>query len=655
MHPIFDVVNLRKLPASVKTRAQKAAEGSIDDIVILSASVARDPKHRLIASLAPVFHLAIRFDVDTLHPDDWIYMDTSCSATPFIMDGVSAGLKALNILISESHVAADAFSDIWEQLAQWMVFLDKHQKGIPERVAAGMYEPCAEMGFLLLSKSRGEDTFSASDMNPKDTWSFVVAAWNYLLPKRDNAGLDSLAKLFMAFTNTPRQSSRSDWSCLISAAGGYDPLARIIVRQVRHTWRVKGDAEKQSRQMTTLLWTLGESSKDSVPTSKDNFYLGLLKYGIVAALTRGCRRLSDSGGRDLSESTFELFRMMLSSLYLFLDVRHNKSSKSLANAVHAGLLLVIHRCLHQPLFSRLKTAPDGDNAESALVRLAESLENTLPQFTNYLSFLRASEPWLSQIAAAGTGNPTAQIPAMENWTKIVRLLEARMEVVRLFDAGALSEHKACDNLECGHIGPRAHFKRCGGCLAVYYCSRDCQREDYDEMHRAQCQKPTDIDVLEESMYRSTDRTFLRALMTHGYRVRRFDIAMELLAFFRSRGSASVLPCVQFEYTADCQYAFSVRALRDAELALVGSTGVNSPLQEAFVHASEGDRTPIMLHVMRIANGKEALVRVFLLRAESMAVVDGLRDLARRNLNGSTVELEREEVGRLLEKSSLECY
>ena len=32
------------------------------------------------------------------------------------------------------------------------------------------------------------------------------------------------------------------------------------------------------------------------------------------------------------------------------------------------------------------------------------------------------------------------------------------------------------------------FKKCGGCLAVYYCSKDCARTHWKEGHKSVCRK-----------------------------------------------------------------------------------------------------------------------------------------------------------------------
>jgi hypothetical protein len=41
--------------------------------------------------------------------------------------------------------------------------------------------------------------------------------------------------------------------------------------------------------------------------------------------------------------------------------------------------------------------------------------------------------------------------------------------------------------QCGEIRTKAEFMRCGGCHAVYYCSSNCQREDWRHgRHHAQC-------------------------------------------------------------------------------------------------------------------------------------------------------------------------
>lgn len=60
--------------------------------------------------------------------------------------------------------------------------------------------------------------------------------------------------------------------------------------------------------------------------------------------------------------------------------------------------------------------------------------------------------------------------------------------IRMSNAGPLALParvcSACPNFQ--HPSERPKYRKCAGCLAVYYCSRECQKHDWRERHKAMC-------------------------------------------------------------------------------------------------------------------------------------------------------------------------
>lgn len=82
---------------------------------------------------------------------------------------------------------------------------------------------------------------------------------------------------------------------------------------------------------------------------------------------------------------------------------------------------------------------------------------------------------------------------LEPWQSLAELAQARLNILKLLDAGEFKFLTACVNLkvssrrygigatqffrQCGVIRERNTFSRCSACKSVYYCSKQCQALD----------------------------------------------------------------------------------------------------------------------------------------------------------------------------------
>ncbi|KAJ7614134.1 hypothetical protein FB45DRAFT_262510 [Roridomyces roridus] len=72
------------------------------------------------------------------------------------------------------------------------------------------------------------------------------------------------------------------------------------------------------------------------------------------------------------------------------------------------------------------------------------------------------------------------------WEEFLTLADERLEVLTAHQSSSFEAQKACDNSECGSIGESSSLRRCSGCRAFYYCSVQCQRNDWELGHRNAC-------------------------------------------------------------------------------------------------------------------------------------------------------------------------
>ncbi|KAF7308044.1 MYND-type domain-containing protein [Mycena kentingensis (nom. inval.)] len=609
MHPVFSLSNLNKLPGPLKNGAQKAAAGSIEDLLGLSALVKEGFQKRMLRFTAPAFYAAIQLDREALTPERWGEIDPS--TTLCVIDGVVAALKASVSLIADGAVPKSALLDVWEALEQWLEMLAGFEENLPSRTNAEMHRAC--MGVLHLLITEGERSLVHRLWQAAGTWVLIARVWARLLAKRDGAGLEIVASLLQQYSHQPedRVADRIHWNELCNGAGGYDGLSRLLVKQLRYAVRAADGGHLEEQQVSGPLWVLGSMFVDP----DEFFYEILLDHGILSAVTACCVHLTD----PRAESKVEFFALLLNTLRPLL--RACSSPTAMAGAVRAGLLLLYYRCLQKPLITRLRHA-----SPRLMDGLCKIFAETFARFTICLSFLRAAEPWMAQIVSEKVMTDEAGLPpVVQRWHAFLRIVQERLRVVLAFDAGELTAAKACDNLDCARIAPKRELKRCSGCCCVYYCSRVCQRADYEYGHRESCQSQALCRQLDLNMYPKADRTFFRALLAHEHAHRRAEIAFQLLAFLRKN---TQLPCVEFSYTSGGGVCTtSVRSLKSVEHELIERDMFEEESDTQILRAYEAAKRkrPVMVHILRTGN-EHGPVRVYTLRSESAAFLDGLRKI-----------------------------
>ncbi|KAJ7052080.1 hypothetical protein C8F01DRAFT_1262295 [Mycena amicta] len=124
------------------------------------------------------------------------------------------------------------------------------------------------------------------------------------------------------------------------------------------------------------------------------------------------------------------------------------------------------------------------------------------------------------------------------WNAFVDRAQNQFKVVELYERGELTKFKVCDNTSCGSVQPKSDLKLCSDCLTTYYCSKACQRADYERFHLNDC---------ETLRRRRKDRAFLKALVNHEYNAQKEKLALDFLAVLkRAPGS---LPCTMLDFSA----------------------------------------------------------------------------------------------------------
>ncbi|KAJ7138909.1 hypothetical protein C8R46DRAFT_1234148 [Mycena filopes] len=99
------------------------------------------------------------------------------------------------------------------------------------------------------------------------------------------------------------------------------------------------------------------------------------------------------------------------------------------------------------------------------------------------------------------------------WNDFVDLVDERVRALDLFLDTKLSSSNACENMQCSRTGSQDAFKRCATCRLAFYCSRECQKSDWQAVHRSSCRT-----LLVEGVTPSNTRgrRYLRAILQYNF-------------------------------------------------------------------------------------------------------------------------------------------
>ncbi|KAJ7734997.1 hypothetical protein B0H16DRAFT_1765494 [Mycena metata] len=152
------------------------------------------------------------------------------------------------------------------------------------------------------------------------------------------------------------------------------------------------------------------------------------------------------------------------------------SPRLVAQALDAGLLRTI--CALSPVF-------DIDTEERKSTPLRSILRDVLPKSLMYHSVLKVMKREHEELDSAFADETIMPSSLREDWMSLTLLLYMRGNIAKLPKAlkgrGAVS----CESTACDQQGRKSGFLRCGGCLCVYYCGKECQTTAWSS-HRTMC-------------------------------------------------------------------------------------------------------------------------------------------------------------------------
>ncbi|KAI0038464.1 hypothetical protein FA95DRAFT_1613368 [Auriscalpium vulgare] len=111
------------------------------------------------------------------------------------------------------------------------------------------------------------------------------------------------------------------------------------------------------------------------------------------------------------------------------------------------------------------------------------ISDILPRYTVYPSVLLPVCFSMSKLNTPGHQRTINSSPLKKSWCKLHTLTLSRLMVKLKVDRSPVVEF--C--YHCGKEAPRTELKRCAGCRATLYCSKDCQVVSWKTKHKTECE------------------------------------------------------------------------------------------------------------------------------------------------------------------------
>ncbi|KAJ6553296.1 hypothetical protein B0H19DRAFT_1156114 [Mycena capillaripes] len=487
MHQWLRLENLALLPVSFRRFASAAANGSMEDFMRLTALLRKTEYSQIFTHCLPVFYANLD-PAKIPTGEDVITLATT------------RALLALSALRKITAAEKPAWPDLWCRIWPWILFLHTYRDYFPG--ALSPREPRQDLLFFIDCFRHDPETNALIGRTP-GVRSLAMDAWWSLLNTKtpvDDPGFDHLCGLMYNI----QADDDENLTEILEGVGGPSRLAGLILISISIFIPTTTITERNLVLLKALLVFL----RSVVPEREDenegiraSVSAALVETRVVASLTVVSWMIGEAHPHHDSTAGILLdCCIILRGLLVW--------RRAVRNSLNAGLFRTIIYCA---------TLTGGDS--SGLTSLRELLTRTLPAATVYRTVLVELDAQFRNVALMAR----AEAPEFQNtefyqpWSYFVSLALGRIALVNEMDS---YNHKACDNMECGIINKRTDFKRCSHCRRVYYCSVDCQKNDWRSGgHREMCQSVRAFGFTNEPAART--RSFMRALLHKDLMERRY--------------------------------------------------------------------------------------------------------------------------------------
>ncbi|KAJ6471231.1 hypothetical protein C8R47DRAFT_746931 [Mycena vitilis] len=580
MHPSLGLHNLRDLPQALYAGARRAANGSLEDLKPLVDLVVKEGSLNQ-GPLVPVFYV-------NLNP------------APDIRDLASIlnarGLMALRGLHAiRPRVPKEADPEVWPRFWKWVSFLHAYRDAIPN--APVELEICGD--FLIYVGDLVTYSAHLVASNPRAR-VLIVHSWRLTLDEPGRQTPTNLAFVGKILTKVKIADPPSLAEFIEGAGGTLEAAATLITRSLDHffpTMHTEAGVES-SKWLEGVFYPLHELMV--MREARD----AMVEAGLTTSLIKILYAFSTVKFGSLLSRMINIDRILHAALLVLQQIFKSFPQEwVLREAVDSGLLRAVVAC-------GFREAQPVDVTTSFLT-------NTLTRCTLYYPILLQMAGSLQDLQDYTRHPAFVKCSIFSTWTSFQTLVETRATLARPRRSQEYISGRSCNNIQCGEIRVKTELFRCGGCQVVYYCSPECQKQDWTSGgHRTHCNSIRAFFFRNIQSLTPQHISFFRALVHADYMADKHDIMCRQLACYRSHPSALVVTV--FDYATG-------HARIDAHPA--------SALMKKFSDVNWREHLPravqsaglMELHLAVLPNSARAWV--FPLRSNSPVLQDGLRRIA----------------------------
>ncbi|KAJ7677691.1 hypothetical protein DFH06DRAFT_558786 [Mycena polygramma] len=519
-----------QLPLRLRLLARAAAAGSSKDLQRLRDLAKAVPNSSQVTLFLPVFFTNLHprlipspEQVDTLPWNDFILP-------------ISNAICSLDYLRILQPIPVDARLSIWHRVWVWMQFIHIYRSCI--RRLETYSEPAIYEAFLTVANKLARDDGIAQELGDVPGFSvLLVHAWKIFILAPDDAsspyGLREVCTVLCSYAKTTGSRPHHLEEFLEGSGGSLSHLASLAVKHLDH--------HVTHPHMRFPLFILSSVVMFLATNLEDNtaFQDALISHGSMACFVRVALVLAEGrhgpGDDIMVAGDGYLHRMLSYALsYLTIHLIEPRACGYMREAVRAGLL--------QAIIASAIGCDATSNTQASL----QTIVDLLKQYTVHHSVLSCLEPALRDVKSMQTTHGFTHSFLFLNWSAFWDLAHERIEMLKYYESADYVSLKACGALQCGVIHRKRDLMCCSSCKQQWYCSKRCQSADWKDGHRESCALIVSFSQNEPETLSTRDRSFLRALIDHDYKLAQPAILLWQLDFMNAYPGET--PCLVFDYS-----------------------------------------------------------------------------------------------------------
>ncbi|KAJ7675647.1 hypothetical protein DFH06DRAFT_1434795 [Mycena polygramma] len=638
MHPALRLRNLDKLPMSSRriTTAVCAAHPSGTAVDRFATTFIANPQ-QLVHFLPVHHHLLDPARIPTTGELDTYSLD--------LLSTVYAASVAVGTIVG-LDIPPEVGVDFWPRLWKWVDFLwtfrDFLETAIPmpsgENLSLGLVTFTYRLCDYAPNRALVESTPGFQ--------VFVVRAWASLIEREDFARNVPTPELFIVHDLLTRGTVLLE-ERIEGAGGGIADLARLVMTHIDLV--ATGEDEPLSMDKASLLQTvldivlvtdgigaLHYHPETTMAFSRE-FRASLLcralaSASLVKTLTINARNLSQMktpAADGIATKCLEVLAVIF---------KFSRGFRLLRVAIRIGLIPAILAHTQR----RGAIATHSFYLQNTLLKLLTQI--LIPASVHYHVLVDLTTAFLTA-TVNDEENDFRRPDVRQAWKHFAYLVEIRVNFLRVFDSNDYVTRRACDNVKCGIILQKSDLSRCSGCQVLLYCSRDCQRLDWDSGHRESCVWYLSRRSTFRLDYTSRESAFMRALIHNDYTHMRLQIYKGCVEHWVVRPEAQLF--VLFDYLS-AGPQISVHIAKEDPT----KDAIHSLYWSDLAARESRSAGRIALHIMRVYEGAGQLDTVILLRRMTSKIPNALKQIAASAGSFDPAQVE-EQIRILLEEDVAE--